>query len=66
MVEIEVLNLAQGKVGQSNRLWVLKENKHPGRNPDLVDADVKTFIDFSGASLLHTKEEEELFSGGEG
>lgn len=51
IVEREVLNLAPGKVGQSNRLGVLKENKHPGRNPDLAGADVKTSIEFSRARI---------------
>lgn len=50
IVEREVLNLAPGKVGQSSRLGVLKENKHPGRNPDLAGADVKTSIGFSRIS----------------
>lgn len=52
-VEREVLNLALGKVGQSKRLGVIKENKHPGRNPDLAGADVKTSTDFSRARISH-------------
>lgn len=51
IVEREVLNLALGRVGQSSRLGVIKENKHPGRNPDLAGAGVKASTDFSRAGI---------------
>lgn len=48
-----MLDLARGKAGQSKRLGVIKGNKHPGRNPDLAGAGVKTSPDFSRARISH-------------